>query len=773
MNAAFILSLALVIFLSIQPKILAHSPHDHIYDIEISPNYSQDKTAYTIVRGNLIKSTDNGESWQRLVRGLNNRSKFKNLAVSPINPQNLYLSSVNDGVYKSVDGGESWEIKKQGLEGINLDLIAISPHSDEGVLVAGKDKDLYKTDDKGESWQKVLDTNKITAISFFSSDQNKIIIGDVQGIIYISLDGGNSWQKNEKLKDKGSINSIKVFQNSTQDYTIFFATNNNGVFSTKDLGKSFTQLNNGLTDLKIRDIEILPDGNLILSSWYHGIYYSNNRGQNWQLTSNKNLTKDKQADEKIYLAPHFNKIVISDKYSEDKTIFLSGFDGLFRSTNGGNSWQELDTLSPRIVTTIDISPNYAKDSTIILGTYNNEAYLSSDGGKNWKPIDKGLDAARYKKKAIYESPFTIYGPRYYSLVFSPNYAKDRTIFGSLRYQYIRSVDGGETWEKVNIKNLPGHSLREIIVVPSPTIAEDGTVYLATYSGSIYLSTNNGAKFSSLGEIGHPIRSLIVSPNFKSDRTLYASSYDGNISQSVDGGKSWKNLIENKNLQQKSWSELVISPNYAVDNTLIAGSDQGIYKSIDGGKTWQKITNNSAIENGLIAAIAISPNYSEDKTFIITVKGLGIFKTVNGGESFSKIARDLWQKNYSLLQVDNVPSTSAPIKFSPNYAEDQTIYGYGAITAKLFKSTDGGTNWEIIDVPQQEDKLDKALSQLQLANLFLKVNPLWGYLLATILSIFTYFIVGFLSLEKKIPFRRLHIKIASSAIIFLLIIFLVS
>ena len=115
----------------------------------------------------------------------------------------------------------------------------------------------------------------------------------------------------------------------------------------------------------------------------------------------------------------------------------------------------------------------------------------------------------------------------------------------------------------------------------------------------------------------------------------------------------------------------------------------------------------------------------------------------------------------------------PIKFSPNYAEDKTIYGYGAITAELFKSTDGGTNWEIIYVPQQEDKFDIALSQLKLANLFFKVNPLWGYLLAIILAICSYFVVSFLRLEKKLPVNRLQIRITSSVIVFLLIIFLVS
>ena len=43
-------------------SVLAHRPHDDVYAVNLSTNYQQDQTVFTIVRGNLLKSTDGGKS---------------------------------------------------------------------------------------------------------------------------------------------------------------------------------------------------------------------------------------------------------------------------------------------------------------------------------------------------------------------------------------------------------------------------------------------------------------------------------------------------------------------------------------------------------------------------------------------------------------------------------------------------------------------------------------------------------------------------------------
>ncbi|MEM9980218.1 MAG: hypothetical protein AAF808_21545, partial [Cyanobacteria bacterium P01_D01_bin.2] len=57
----------------------AHRPHDVVTQIKLSPSYSRDRTAYTLVRGNLYKSMDGGDSWRRLVQGLDTLTPFSTL----------------------------------------------------------------------------------------------------------------------------------------------------------------------------------------------------------------------------------------------------------------------------------------------------------------------------------------------------------------------------------------------------------------------------------------------------------------------------------------------------------------------------------------------------------------------------------------------------------------------------------------------------------------------------------------------------------------------
>ena len=142
------------------------------------------------------------------------------------------------------------------------------------------------------------------------------------------------------------------------------------------------------------------------------------------------------------------------------------------------SWQELETLSGGIVANLGISPNYKNDSTLGVVTYVGNAYLSSDGGNTWKPINKGLEPPRFTKTFN----FTGQDPRrFFDVAFSPNYESDGNIFATVLWRnFLRSTNKGENWQIVNLPK--GQSLRGLKIVPSPNFAQDKTVDVATMYG---------------------------------------------------------------------------------------------------------------------------------------------------------------------------------------------------------------------------------------------------------------------------------------------------
>jgi photosystem II stability/assembly factor-like uncharacterized protein len=737
---------------------LAHRPHSDVYEVELSPNYSQDKTVFIMVRGNLFRSQDGGENWQRIWQGLDYLGQLSSLSVSSQNKQILFAASSFDGIYKSDDGGSSWEKVNNGLDNFKINLLEISPHDYNFVLAAGKEKGLYKTQDGGKNWQEVLiKAEKITAVSFAPNHENIILIGDGKGHIYLSLDRGQKWQQLFTFKNSGSVTTIAVSPHNNSDNTFFVGTEKEGIFRTIDGGKSFQTINQGITDRSIQDLVIIPntqgESTLLASSWQKGIFKSTDNGNSWQKYDG-GLIRDKQADLPQFNLPHFSDLRVSNDFNNDQTIFLAGFKGLFKSTNGGKNWQEMESLSARMIVGLAISPNYKNDSTIAVVNYVGEAYISEDAGVNWTAFFRGLEIPRFTQN--FETPYD--DPRrYFDIAFSPNYASDQTIFlGFLRDYLAKSTDKGKTWKIINLPKT-GNFIRGTILAVSPDFASDRTIYIASNEGDIYYSQDGGDSFAILSHLKSRIFSLIISPHFNSDRTLFASGIDG-VYKSENAGKTWQVMTNNSILAQRICSELAISNNYPQDQTVFVGTDRGLFVSKDSGKTWQKL------EGGVIEEIALSPNYSEDRTFVITVRGEGQSKTTNDGLTFTKLNSG----PIFLARMHHVPSASGSIQFSPAYKLDRTLYGFGSPNAEVFKSNDEGNNWQSLMIPPTY--VYERYSLATYINLFLMVygKTVRIFFGAALAALIMYIILSKSGLEKTLHLSKLQLKMVATITTFIFV-----
>lgn len=758
-NKFLALGILLISLWLIQPSAaLAHRPHDVIEAVAVSPTYQKDQTVFIIVRGIPMKSTDGGQNWQRMVEGLDNHADPIYLTVSPQAGSTLYLNSPGDGIYKSEDTGTSWFKVNQGIDNLKIRSVAISPHAKEIVLANAYDHKLYLTEDGGKNWQTVLDVpGSITAISFSSFNDKDILAGDNQGNLYVSQTGGKEWKTiKNKLENNQTITSLAF----TPDNTWFVGTNKEGLFKTADSGLTMTAISTGITDKKIRDIFVSPnyaqDSKIIISTWADGIFISTDKGKTWQKSS-EGLTKTSQADEPLFSAPHFDHLKGTQSFAQDKTLYLAGFNGLFKSTDGGQTWQELYTLSIRAVTALGVSPNYAKDGSLALGTYEGEAYLSEDQGKTWKSITNGLSIVRYDQDS---KNVVVDGPRFFDIEFSPGYSSDNTLFASLIYQFTKSTNKGGSWHSVPLSS--NGNWRDIYIAASPNIAKDKTVYLGTkYGGHIYRSTDRANRFSKVGSLGKNVSSLKISPNFAEDKTLYAATFN-EVDKSTDGGITWSSTANDNQLKNQNiaWRFLAISPNYKSDQTVLAGTNQGIFKSTDAGKTWVKLAKNPR-EEYLADGLAISPDYGNDQTFIVSARGIGLVKTTDGGKTFVEIGQELNRKGFPWRGM--VMSTSNPIAFSPNYASDKTLYGFGSNSTEIYKSTDGGNTWEVIQIDKQYDVSANLTIKGKATVMLLRIYSWAKFIIAVIIALLTYWLVGYLRLEKLLPLSRVQIKVFATII----------
>jgi len=498
------------------------------------------------------------------------------------------------------------------------------------------------------------------------------------------------------------------------------------------------------------------DSTIFASAWHEAVFCSNDGGNTWNKYS-KGITSNFQANQRK--EPHFRDLRISKTLEKDKTIFLGGYDGLFKSTDGGRAWKQLDTLPLRLIIGLALSPSYKDDSTVAITTYVGGAYKTTDEQKiAWTAINKDLKQSRLG-----------------DIVFSPNYHSDNTIFTTAENHLLKSTDRGKTWKKIKLSNQywglsglvntgrnklsswlpkPLSTVAKPKVKPwsamiaiSPNFADDNTIYFGTRTGLIFRSVNGGLHSSIVWKrIGKEVKSLIISPNFSSDKTLYTSVFGGEgVYKSVDRGATW-HPASNGLAFIKEGIELAISPYYKVDKTVIAGTVGGLFKTTDGGKNWIKLAGSTYGNDGYIKAIAISPNYQSDQTFVINVEGRGLFKNVNSGMTFAQIGTDLIDNNHSLSNMYKFPPASVPIKFSPSYSIDKTIYGSSA--EELFQSTDGGNTWKIITIPIRYEDSKNNIGE-RLIQLF---NDLVGSVVITVVAV----VIGlgaYCLLKKKLK----HVK----------------
>jgi photosystem II stability/assembly factor-like uncharacterized protein len=674
----------------------AHRPHDVVSQVVVSPTYNQDQTVYILVRSSLFRSQDGGETWQRLSNGLDNHNGLQSLTNSAANPRVLYTAAPGDGIYRSDDAGDTWGSVNTGIDDLEITWVVSSPADANLVFAHTKTGKLYRSENGGEGWELVRQDLPATAIAIASDGSNPILLGDENGQIWRSEDRGTSWNQVNSPSDVGSVNQIAIANDFANSQTFFIATGEAGVYRTTDGGQSFSPMNEGLSDRRVQDVQLLANGTLLASSWEQGYWQWQTDEQTW-VNLSEGLEPEPQADE--WEVPQFEDLEVSNTFSEDGTVFLGAFAGLFRSTNGGQQWQQLETLSLGTVIDMAVSPAYAEDKTVVVATYVGEAYISHDGGDRWQAINQNLWLPLFTRKVLAQRQDGIEQDprRFFDIELSSTYARDENILLSILYNKIlRSSNGGDRWSIQQLE--PG--VRGVSLTYSPAFEQDRTVFSMNQKGVVFRSTNGGKSFEMIAESGPPqpgndSPSTVVSPTFAEDQTLFTSGKQG-VYKSMDAGATWELLTAGTPLETAASLQLAISPGFPQDATLWVGTRTGLYRTTDGGKTWAKVVRSAYGDNPYVEAIAISPNYSQDQTLIISIRGKGLFKSTDGGSNFTNVYRG----KLAFARLDNVPSAGKALQFSPNYAEDNTIFGFGSARTDIYRSTDGGATWEVLPIERK-------------------------------------------------------------------------
>ncbi len=143
---------------------------------------------------------------------------------------------------------------------------------------------------------------------------------------------------------------------------VFSGTWGDGVYRSTDNGLTWTQINTGLTNLRVFSLVLHPTGDLYAGLWVN-ICRSTDNGNNW-ISANLPI----------------NNIVSIDVDNSGIIFAASNGNYVFKSTDDGNSWIQLyNGLTTSYIYNLSISP----DGEIYVGTIGYGAFRSTDSGNNW------------------------------------------------------------------------------------------------------------------------------------------------------------------------------------------------------------------------------------------------------------------------------------------------------------------------------------------------------------------------------------------------------
>jgi photosystem II stability/assembly factor-like uncharacterized protein len=605
--------------------------------------------------GNIFSDPTSSTRWS--VIGPNG-GDVRAVEVDPRDKNKLYISTMDGQIHVSTDAGKSWRILVSfERPQLVLDQLLIDSRDSNIIYASGHRGKLpggfFRTLDGGKTWDEAKDLREqaIHAMTQSANNPDLLFVGTKNGV-FVSKNSGKSWDRIDSESMPLDINSMAVDPRNTS--TIYAGTTWRPYKST-DSGKSWRLIKNGMID----DSDVFAitinhkNSDHLVASACSGIYESLNGGENWRKIQGIPSTSRRTRD-------------IVQHPSVPGTLYAGTTQGFWMSTNGGKTWI---MTTPRTLEVNSIAVHPDEPNRVFIGTNNFGVMVSTDGGKNFTPTNQS-----------FTSRFT------YTV--TPDISDHNRLYATTKNTstsggfFFYSTDAGSTWNQAKGLDISRHS--PFAVLQDRTNPE--RLYLGTSMG-LFQSMDRGVTWAAVTGPKPPAKKPVgkAAPRGKAapakgtpakaaaaktvkapaETVAAVPATPGTVIDPVTGQEIYPVLTE---------TIKVLAHTEDDRNGLLAGTDSGLYRTYDLNKGWEKLSFDNGI-NERVFAIAATPLVPG--TIWVGTATSGLIVSRNNGETWEKAGG----------APDNVPISSIAIDPKrPNYIYVGSIHS-------LYLSRDGGRNWQ--------------------------------------------------------------------------------
>ncbi len=384
-----------------------------------------------------------------------------------------------------------------------------------------------------------------------------------------------AWQFLGPKNISGRCTDVAVITPRGRTYTVFAATASGGLWKTVNEATTWQPVLQNVPSTAIGDVAVAPSNPSIV----------------WAGTGEANIYRSSQAGIGVYKSTDggatfahkgladtgtIARIVIHPKNPDVVFVAASGREwtanderGVFQTTDGGTTWGQVLKVDGQ-TGAIDLVMDPADPNTLYAATWQRTRlkwndprtrpgyhgsgiHKSTDGGKTWKAIDRGLPAAdrrgRIGLDVCLASPNVLYAlVDNYEIAREPTEEEKNDPYGLPSSGFIkgatvyRSDDRGERWTQVSgltpeqAELMGRHSgtfgwvFGQVRADPS----DPNTVY--TLGVRLHASTDGGRTFKALDTPGVDHHGMWIDPQ---NRDYLVIAYDQGLAVSYDRGLTWK------------------------------------------------------------------------------------------------------------------------------------------------------------------------------------------------------------------------------------------
>jgi photosystem II stability/assembly factor-like uncharacterized protein len=546
---------------------------------------------------------------------------------------------------------------------------------------------------------------RVLAVTGVPGEPSTYYFGAVAGGVWKTTNGGLSW---EPVFDKQPISSVGAIAIAPSDRNVLYVgtgeacirgdiSYGDGVYKSTDAGKTWTNV--GLKDTRhIGRIAIDPTnpdrvfvaalGHAYGTNTERGLFRSTDGGKSWQ----KVLYKDEKTGAiDVVFAPSNPHILFAALWEANRTPWslTSGGpgSGLYKSTDDGATWKRLDAngLPKGILGRIGVAVSGADANRVYaqIEAEQGGLYVSNDGGEHWSLVNGDH---RFTQRAWY-----------FSHIFAD--PKNVDTLYVLNTGTYKSIDGGHTFKALRVPHGDCHGFWIDSGDPKRMIeGNDGGATVSTDGGLTWSSLDNQptAQFYHVAADNRFRYYIYGAQQDNSTVAIASSSDEGAISRSdwypVGGGESG-----------------FVVPYLPNPEIVYAGSYDGLISRYDHSNgqeqdisPWPDNPMGSGAANlkhrfQWTAPIALSPHDAN----IIYFGGEVLFKSSDAGNTWSIISPDLTRNDKSKQQSSGGPLTkdNTSVEYYDTIfalAEsplERNLIWAGTDDGIVQLTRDGGLNWD--------------------------------------------------------------------------------